>query len=94
MARAIWNDTVIAESDVTEMVEGNHYFPPDAIHSEYFVESHTTSQCPWKGTAHYYTVRVGDAVNEDAAWYYPQASERAKNIENYIAFWKGVKVED
>jgi uncharacterized protein (DUF427 family) len=90
--KAIWKGTVLAESDRTEVVENNQYFPPDAIRKEYFKPSDTHSVCPWKGTASYYTVEVDGARNEDAAWYYPQASEKAKNIEGYVAFWKGVEV--
>ena len=91
--KAIWNGAVLAESDKTIVVEGNHYFPREAIHQEYFRPSSTHTVCGWKGTASYYDVVVGDAVNEDAAWYYPNTKEAAKNIENYVAFWKGVKVE-
>jgi uncharacterized protein (DUF427 family) len=90
--KAIWKGTVLAESDRTEVVEGNQYFPPDAIEKQYFKPSDTQSVCPWKGTASYYTVEVDGAQNKDAAWYYPQASEKAKNIEGYVAFWKGVEV--
>ncbi|MBD2580437.1 DUF427 domain-containing protein [Oscillatoria sp. FACHB-1406] len=93
MPKAIWNGTVIAQSDRTEVVEGNHYFPPDAIHSEYFKESSTHTTCPWKGVASYYTVVVDGQENKDAAWYYPEAKEKAKNIQGYVAFWRGVKVE-
>lgn len=93
MPKATWNGTVLAESDRTEVVEGNHYFPPDAIHKEYFKESNTHTTCPWKGVASYYSVEVDGKENKDAAWYYPTAKEKAKNIEGYIAFWKGVKVE-
>jgi uncharacterized protein (DUF427 family) len=90
--KAIWKDTVLAESDRTEVVEGNQYFPPDAVRMQYFKPSDTHSLCPWKGTASYYTVEVNGARNKDAAWYYPQASDEAKNIEGYVAFWKGVEV--
>ena len=92
--RAIWNDTVIAESDDTVVVENNHYFPPDAIKSEYFKPSSTTSVCPWKGTASYYTVEVNGQQNPDAAWYYPETKEAANNIRGRVAFWKGVQVSD
>lgn len=91
--KAIWNGTVLAESEHTEVVEGNHYFPPDTIKSEYFQASETHTVCPWKGTASYYTVAVDGKQNKDAAWYYPQASEKAKNIEGFVAFWKGVEVQ-
>ncbi|MGB7439497.1 MAG: DUF427 domain-containing protein [Coleofasciculaceae cyanobacterium] len=93
MPKAIWNGTVLAQSDDCEVVEGNQYFPPDSINKEYFKESSTHTSCPWKGQASYYTIFVDGQENKDAAWYYPQAKEKAKNIEGYIAFWKGVKVE-
>lgn len=92
--KAIWNGEVIAESDSTVVVEGNHYFPHDSIKKEYYKASNTQSNCPWKGMASYYTVEVNGSENPDAAWYYPQTSELAKGIKNYVAFWKGVKVED
>ena len=90
--QAIWNDTVLAESDDTVVVEGNHYFPPEAIHSEYFKASDTTSRCPWKGTASYYTVEVDGAQNADAAWYYPEPKAAAAQIKGHVAFWKGIQV--
>ncbi|PSB02882.1 DUF427 domain-containing protein [Merismopedia glauca] len=93
MAKATWNGAVLAQSDRTEVVEGNHYFPPDAIVKEYFHSSNTHTTCPWKGVASYYTIEVDGKSNPDAAWYYPEAKSAAKNIEGYIAFWKGVKVE-
>ncbi|NDJ19582.1 DUF427 domain-containing protein [Myxacorys almedinensis] len=94
MPKATWNGAVLAESDQCEVVEGNQYFPPSAIQREYFQESNTHTACPWKGTASYYDVVVDGQVNKDAAWYYPTAKEAAKNIEGYIAFWKGVKIEN
>ncbi|MCS6882719.1 MAG: DUF427 domain-containing protein [Oscillochloridaceae bacterium] len=93
MARAIWNGAVIAESDETVIVEGNHYFPPTAVKREYLRESATHTVCPWKGTASYYDVVVEGNVNKDAAWYYPEPKEAAKQIAGYIAFWRGVRVE-
>jgi uncharacterized protein (DUF427 family) len=90
--KAIWHDAVIAESDRTVVVEGNHYFPVDAVHSEYLRESQTHSTCPWKGLASYYDVVVSGEVNKDAAWYYPDPKEAAANIRGHVAFWKGVKV--
>ena len=93
MPKAIWNGAVLAESDRTQVVEGNHYFPPDAIHKEYFKETNTHTTCPWKGVASYYSIEVDGQVNKDAAWYYPTAKERAKDFEGYVAFWRGVKVE-
>ncbi len=92
--KAIWNNEVIAESNETVVVEGNHYFPPSAIKKEFFKASETHSVCPWKGQASYYTLDVNGEKNTDAAWYYPSASDLAKNIEGYVAFWKGVKVEN
>jgi uncharacterized protein (DUF427 family) len=92
--KAIWNGAVIAESDKTIVVEGNHYFPPEAVNKEYFKPSDKHSVCPWKGTASYYDVVAGGETNKDAAWYYPDTRDAAKNIENYVAFWKGVKVEE
>jgi len=92
--RAIWHDTVIAESDNTVVVEGNHYFPATDIHADYFKPSSTTSVCPWKGTASYYSVDVNGELNADAAWYYPKTKEAANNIKDHVAFWKGVQVVD
>ncbi len=89
---AIWNDATLASSDDTVVVENNHYFPADAIDRSHFRESTHTSACPWKGTAHYYDVVVGDAVNANAAWYYPEPKEKAANIKGRVAFWKGVRV--
>jgi len=92
--KAIWKDTVIAESDATVVVEGNHYFPHAAIKGEHFQPSETHTVCPWKGTASYYNVVVNGEVNKDAAWFYPQTKDAAKNIENYVAFWRGVQVSE
>jgi uncharacterized protein (DUF427 family) len=92
MAKAIWNNTVIAESDKTIVVEGNHYFPPDSIKKEYFKNSHTHTTCSWKGEASYFSIEVNGQENKDAAWFYPTAKDAAKNIEGYIAFWRGVTV--
>ncbi len=92
--KAIWNGKVIAESDETVVVEGNHYFPADTIKQEYFEETDTNTVCGWKGTASYYTINVDGEKNADAAWYYPDAKSEAKNIENYVAFWKGVEVTE
>lgn len=93
MPKAVWNGAVLAESDRCEVVENNYYFPPDAIKREYFKESNTHTSCPWKGEASYYTIQVDGQENKDAAWYYPATKPAAKNIEGYVAFWKGVKVE-
>ncbi len=93
MPKAVWNGVVLAESDRTEVVEGNQYFPPDSIHCEYFQDSSTHTTCPWKGIASYFNLIVDGQTNKDAAWYYPTPKDAAKNITGYIAFWKGVKVE-
>ena len=94
MAKAIWNDTVIAESADTKIVEGNQYFPPDSVKKDFFRDSATTSVCGWKGTARYYTLVVDGKENADAAWYYPEPKAAASQIAGRIAFWKGVKVTD
>jgi uncharacterized protein (DUF427 family) len=93
MARALYRDQVIAESDTFEVVEGNVYFPASAIKSEFFRPSDTHTECGWKGTASYYDVVVGGEVDKDAAWYYPAPKDAAKNITGHVAFWKNVKVE-
>ena len=91
--KAIWQDIVIAESDATIVVEGNHYFPKSAINMAFFQESSHTSVCGWKGTASYFDVKVEDQTNGNAAWYYPEPKQAAAEIKDYVAFWKGVKVE-
>lgn len=93
MAKAIWNGVILAESDQCERVEGNYYFPPDSINKQYFKESDKHTTCFWKGQASYYTIEVNGQENQDAAWYYPTPKEKAQNIKDYVAFWKGVKVE-
>lgn len=93
MPRAIWNGAVIAESDKTIVVEGNHYFPPDALKREYLKPSTHTSVCGWKGTANYYDIEVDGQTNPNAAWYYAHPLPAAAQIAGYVAFWKGVKVE-
>ncbi len=90
--RASWHGAVLVESDETVMVEGNHYFPADALRREHFRESDHHSTCPWKGTASYYDVVVGDEVNANAAWYYPAPKEAAREIKDRVAFWRGVEV--
>lgn len=90
--RAEWNGVVLAESDDTVVVEGNHYFPAAALRSEYLTPTETHSVCPWKGTASYYTVRVDGSENPDAAWYYPEPKEAAAQIKDHVAFWRGVDV--
>lgn len=92
--KAIWNGKTIAESDNTVVVEGNHYFPADSIKEEYFKPSETNTVCGWKGTASYYNVEVDGDTNADAAWYYPEPKDAAKEIENHVAFWKGVEVTE
>jgi uncharacterized protein (DUF427 family) len=93
MPKAIWNGTVIAETDAFETVEGNVYFPPDSVKREFFQPSDTHTVCPWKGTASYYTVSVDGQENRDAAWFYPDPKPAAANIKDHIAFWRGVTVE-
>ncbi|HSC77368.1 MAG TPA: DUF427 domain-containing protein [Candidatus Acidoferrales bacterium] len=93
MAKAIWNGVVLAESDRCEMVEGNHYFPPDAVKREHLKPSNTHTECPWKGTASYYHVEVNGQRNPDAAWFYAEPRAAARQIKDHVAFWKGVKVE-
>ncbi len=90
--KAIWNGAVVAESDKTLVVEGNHYFPPDAIRRDFIQASDHHTVCGWKGTASYYTLSVEGKTNENAAWYYPSPKEAAKNVAGYVAFWKGVQV--
>ena len=92
MPKAIWNGQVIAESDTTEVVEGNHYFPADSIKADCFEKSDHTSVCGWKGTANYYHVVVDGQQNDNAAWYYADPKPEAQNITNHVAFWKGVEV--
>jgi uncharacterized protein (DUF427 family) len=92
--KAIWNNTVIAESDDTVVVENNHYFPIESVDKALLEPSRTTSVCPWKGTANYYTLNVGGQRNVDAAWYYAEPKDAAKEIKGRVAFWKGVKVSE
>jgi uncharacterized protein (DUF427 family) len=92
--KAIWKGQVIAESDRTVVVEGNHYFPKEAVKAEFLQDSPTHTTCPWKGVASYYSLQVDGETNRDAAWYYPQTKDAAKHIEGYVAFWKGVKISD
>ncbi|KAB2809927.1 DUF427 domain-containing protein [Phaeocystidibacter luteus] len=91
--KAVWNGKVIAESDDTIIIENNHYFPPNSIVDEFFSKTDTHTVCPWKGTASYYTIEVDGEQNVDAAWYYPTPKDAASQIKDYVAFWKGVKVE-
>lgn len=92
--KAIWNGKVIAESNDTVVVEGNHYFPPASIQKEFLKDSSTHTTCPWKGVASYHTLSVDGKENGDAVWYYPKAKDMAKQIEGYYAFWKGVEVKE
>lgn len=89
---ATWEGVVLAESDATIVIEGNHYFPPEAVRTELLVASDTHTVCPWKGLASYYSVRVDGKVNADAAWYYPEPLDAASSIKGYVAFWRGVDV--
>ena len=90
--KAIWNGAVLAESDNTVVVEGNHYFPPASINKDYFQSSDNQTTCPWKGQASYYSVVVDGEENLDAAWYYPDPSDAASQIKDHVAFWKGVEI--
>ena len=90
--KAVWNDTVIAESDDTVVVEGNHYFPSSSIKNEYFHKTETSTSCPWKGVASYYSVTVNGKTNTHCAWYYPVPSKEAEKIKDRVAFWNGVQV--
>lgn len=92
--KAIWNGQLLAESDETITIEGNQYFPADSIQSAYFKNSETHTTCHWKGVASYYTIEVNGEKNKDAAWYYPNTKDGAKQIEGYVAFWKGVEVKE
>lgn len=92
MVKAVWHGVVLAESEDTEMVEGNHYFPPESVNKTYFKPSEKTTHCYWKGNASYYDVEVNGETNRDAAWYYPAPMTKAENIKDYVAFWKGVEV--
>lgn len=91
---AIWNGTTIARSDSTVQVEGNHYFPPASVDRSVLVESDTTSTCPWKGTARYHTIDTNGERNRDAAWYYPEPKDKAAQIKDHVAFWKGVTIRE
>ncbi|MEO7194376.1 MAG: DUF427 domain-containing protein [Pseudonocardiaceae bacterium] len=93
MLRAVWNGVVLAETERTVRVEGNHYFPPESLRREYLTDSKTTSLCPWKGLASYHTVTVRGEVNRDAGWYYPHPSPLARRIRNHVAFGNGVRIE-
>jgi uncharacterized protein (DUF427 family) len=94
MPKAVWNGVVLAESDDTVVVEGNHYFPSDSLNDEFFSPSDHTTRCGWKGTARYYHIEAGGEINRDAAWYYPTPQPAAAEIRDRVAFWKGVRVED
>jgi uncharacterized protein (DUF427 family) len=92
--KALWNGVVIADSNKTIVIEGNHYFPPESVRSEYFVNSDTHSTCPWKGLASYKSLNVKGSVNKDAVWFYPEPKDAAKQIRGYFAFWKGVEIRE
>ncbi|NRB71666.1 MAG: DUF427 domain-containing protein [Xanthomonadales bacterium] len=90
--KAVWKQQVLAQSDATVVVEGNHYFPPDSINRAFFEASDESSFCPWKGTASYYDIVVAGERNPGAAWYYPEALEKARHINGMVAFWRGVEI--
>ena len=92
--KASWNGSIVAESDGARVIEGNYYFPPDSVKREYFKDSNTTSICPWKGEASYYTLEVDGGKNEDAAWYYRTPKAAAAEIKDCVAFWRGVEVTE
>ena len=92
MTKATWNGVTLAESDATVVVDNNQYFPADSLNKEYFKDSNTHSTCGWKGLCNYYSIEVDGQTNPDAAWYYPEPKDAAKNIAGHVAFWKGVKV--
>jgi uncharacterized protein (DUF427 family) len=92
--KAVWKGRVIAESNHTVLLEGNHYFPEESVNMEYLEKSNSHTTCPWKGEASYYSIRVNESINPDSAWYYPHPSDLAKNIKGYMAFWKGVKIKN
>ncbi|QDS96314.1 hypothetical protein FF011L_51220 [Roseimaritima multifibrata] len=91
--KAIWNGSVIAESEATEIVEGNHYFPPGSVNPSFLTESTKTSTCPWKGLANYYNIVVDGKTNSGAAWYYANPHSQASQIKGHVAFWKGVEIQ-
>jgi uncharacterized protein (DUF427 family) len=91
--KARWNGAILAESDETIVVEGNHYFPPESLHEQYFSDSDTHTTCPWKGEASYRTIEVAGQSNPDSAWYYPSPKDAAAEIKDHFAFWRGVEVE-
>ena len=92
--KAQWRNVTLAESTDTIVIEGNHYFPPESVNRHYLQETTTQSICPWKGSAHYYDIVVDGDTNKDAAWYYPEPKDAAKNIKDYVAFWKGVEITE
>ncbi|BES65009.1 DUF427 domain-containing protein [Gottschalkiaceae bacterium SANA] len=92
--KAVWKGTLLAESNQTIVIEGNHYFPPESVNRKFLEDSDHRSRCPWKGLSHYYHIVVDGEINENAAWYYPEPLEAANEIENYVAFWKGVEITE
>lgn len=92
--KAIWKGQLLAESEETIVIENNHYFPPASLNMQFFIKSETTSKCPWKGIASYYTIAVNGEENKDAAWYYPSPKEAAAEITAHVAFWRGVEVAE
>jgi uncharacterized protein (DUF427 family) len=94
MMKAVWNNQILAKSDETVVVEGNHYFPISSLKSKFFTQTEHTSYCPWKGTANYYTINVRGKENENAAWFYIEPKEKANEIKDHVAFWNGVDVTD
>lgn len=92
--KAIWNGQLLAESEDTIIIENNHYFPPSSVNMQFFSKSDTTTKCPWKGTASYFTIVINSEENKDAAWYYPTPMQAASEIKDHVAFWRGVEVSN
>jgi uncharacterized protein (DUF427 family) len=91
--KAVWKNVILAESDKTIIIEGNHYFPPESINKKFFIESNTRTTCGWKGVASYYTIKIDNEQNKDSAWYYDKPLDKVKHIRNYVSFWKGIQIE-
>ncbi|HEX7257080.1 MAG TPA: DUF427 domain-containing protein [Nitrososphaeraceae archaeon] len=91
--KALWKNVILAESDKTIIIEGNHYFPPESVNKKFFIESNNHTRCGWKGVASYYTIKIDNEENKDSAWYYDKPLDKAKHITNYVAFWKGIQIE-
>jgi uncharacterized protein (DUF427 family) len=91
--KAVWKNVILAESDKTIIIEGNHYFPPESINKKFFIVSNTRTTCGWKGVASYYTIKIDNEQNKDSAWYYDKPLDKVKHIRNYVSFWKGIQIK-